>query len=161
MKWLIIPAFWLLYWFLCFLCTGTDKKNLAGLRSYPDTVQCIVREKLPETAPKPKSLCPILLSNLVFFTALFSAIGQVLKNVVGLSGFPEAFYFFLILGEGLGLFDLLIIDLIWWRNAKRIRFFFLPDKAIYQNPRKHIESFARGILLYAAVVALSAWIVAC
>ena len=43
MKWLIIPAFWFLYWGICFLCTGTDKKNLAGLRSYPDAVQNIVR----------------------------------------------------------------------------------------------------------------------
>ncbi len=36
MKWLVLPAFWLLYWGICFICTGTDKKNLMGLRSYPD-----------------------------------------------------------------------------------------------------------------------------
>ena len=42
MKWLIIPVFWFLYWGICFLCTGTDKKNLAGLRLYPDAVQSIV-----------------------------------------------------------------------------------------------------------------------
>ena len=46
MKWLIIPAFWFLYWGICFLCTGMDKKNLTGLRSYPDAVQNIVRERL-------------------------------------------------------------------------------------------------------------------
>lgn len=28
----------LFYWFCCFHGTGTDRKNLAGLRSYPDTV---------------------------------------------------------------------------------------------------------------------------
>ena len=39
MKWLVLPAFWLLYWGICFICTGTDKKNLMGLRSYPDEVQ--------------------------------------------------------------------------------------------------------------------------
>lgn len=32
-------AFYVLYWFCCFLGTGTDRKNLAGLRSYPDAVQ--------------------------------------------------------------------------------------------------------------------------
>ena len=26
MKWIIIPAFWFLYWGICFMCTGTDKK---------------------------------------------------------------------------------------------------------------------------------------
>ena len=31
MKWIIILAFWFLYWGICFLCMGTDKKNLAAL----------------------------------------------------------------------------------------------------------------------------------
>ena len=40
-----------------------------------------------------------------------------------------------------------------------IRFSFLPDKAIYQDPTKHIGSFVRGIPLFAAIAALSAWVV--
>ena len=63
------------------------------------------------------------------------------------------------LGEGLGLFDLVVIDLLWWRNTKRIRFSFLPEKAPYQDPQKHISSFVRGIPLFAAVAAISAGIV--
>ena len=59
----------------------------------------------------------------------------------------------------LGLFDLVVIDLLWWRNTKRTRFSFLPEKKYYQNPKKHIESFWRGIPLFAAVAALSALIV--
>ncbi len=158
MKWLIIPAFWLLYWGICFLCTGTDKKNLAGLRSYPDAVQSIVRERLDD-APKEKSIPSILLSNLVLFTVVFSALGLGFKRVLAFEGFLPAFWYFLILDEGLGLFDLLVIDLLWWRNTKRIRFSFLPDKEIYQDPSKHIGSFVRGIPLFAAIAALSAWIV--
>ncbi len=158
MKWIIIPAFWFLYWGICFLCTGTDKKNLAGLRSYPDAVQSIVREKLAE-APKEKSIPSILIGNLILFTVVFSALGLGFKSVLAFDGFFPAFWYFLILGEGLGLFDLLVIDLLWWRNTKRIRFTFLPDKAIYQPPAKHIGSFVRGIPLFAAVAALSAWIV--
>ena len=65
----------------------------------------------------------------------------------------------LILGEGLGLFDLLVIDMLWWRNTKRIRFSFLPDKEIYQDPSKHIGSFVRGIPLFAVIAALSACVV--
>ncbi len=158
MKWFIIPAFWFLYWGICFLCTGTDKKNLAGLRSYPDAVQSIVRERLAD-APKEKSIPSILLSNLILFTVVFSALGLTLKSVPAFEGYLSAFWYFLILGEGLGLFDLLVIDLLWWRNTKRIRFSFLPDKAIYQNPSKHIDSFVRGIPLFAAIAALSAWVV--
>ena len=41
----IIVAFtvYFLYWGVCFLGTGTDKKNLIGLRSYPDAIQDRVR----------------------------------------------------------------------------------------------------------------------
>ena len=63
------------------------------------------------------------------------------------------------LGEGLGGFDLVIIDLLWWRNTKRIRFSFLPEQSHYQDPTKHVSSFLRGIPLFAAVAVLSALIV--
>ena len=86
-------------------------------------------------------------------------IGLVFKNVLAFGGYLPAFWYFLILGEGLGLFDLLVIDLLWWRSTKRIRFTFLPDKALYQDASKHIGSFVRGIPLFAAVAALSAWVV--
>ena len=160
MKWLIIPAFWFLYWGICFLATGTDRKNLAGLRSYPDAVQAVVRERLADGAPKDKSIPAILLGNLVLFTVVFSAIGLAFANVLGFDGYAPAFWYFLLLGEGLGLFDLLVIDLLWWRNTKRIRFTFLPDKACYQDPSKHIGSFVRGVPLFAVVAAFSAGIVA-
>lgn len=153
--------FYLLYWFCCFLATGTDKKNLAGLRSYPDNVQQAVRahKDFGKTVPKEKSILSILLGNLLLFTAAFSVLGSALKNPLGLSSFGATFLFFLALGEGLGLFDLVIIDLLWWRNTKRIRFSFLPNKELYQNPDKHIGSFLRGIPLFAVVAILSAAIV--
>ena len=159
MKWLILPAFYLLYWAICFLGTGTDKKNLVGLRSYPDEVQTVVRERLGDAVPKAKSISAILLSNLAFFTLIFSVIGLVFKQSLGFSGYLSAFWYFLLLGEGLGLFDLLVIDLLWWRNTKRVRFSFLPEKKYYREPSKHVGSFLRGIPLFAAVAALTAGIV--
>lgn len=58
MRIIIAAVFYLLYWFICFLCTGTDKKNLAGLRSYPDEVQARVRREpqLAGSIPK-RSRC--------------------------------------------------------------------------------------------------------
>lgn len=150
----------LFYWLCCFFGTGTDKKNLAGLRSYPDAVQAAVRANpaLGKNASKEKPLLSILLGNLMLFTVAFSILGLVLKKVLGLTDFRSAFVFFLALGEGLGLFDLVIIDLLWWRNTKRTRFSFLPEKALYQAPDKHIASFLRGIPLFAAAALLSAGI---
>ncbi len=159
MKWIIMLVFYFLYWGICFLCTGTDKKNLAGLRSYPDAVQARVQEQLTDGIPKAKSVPAILLSNLVLFTVVFSVIGLAFGKVLAFDGYLSAFFYFLLFGEGLGLFDLLIIDLLWWRNTKRIRFSFLPEKKFYQDPRKHIGSFLRSIPLFAAVAALSALLV--
>lgn len=160
-KIIVSITFYFLYWFCCFLGTGSDKKNFAGLRSYPDAVQRTVREHpvLGKSAPQEKSLFTILFGNLVLFSVVFSVLGLALKNVLGLNDFWTAFWFFLALGEGLGLFDLIIIDLLWWRNTKRIRFSFLPDKKLYQDPSKHIGSFLRGIPLFAVVAVLSAGIV--
>ena len=90
----------------------------------------------------------------------FSILGLIFKGALGLDSYGAAFWYFLIFGEGLGLFDLLVIDLLWWRNTKRIRFSFLPKKEAYQNPEKHVGSFLRGILLFAAIAALTAGIVA-
>ncbi len=150
--------FYLLYWFCCFLGTGTDRKNLAGLRSYPDAVQTAVREHpgLGEAAPKKKSIPSILLGNLLLFTLVSSVLGLTLRGILGLHDFGAAFWFFLAFGEGLGVFDFVVIDLIWWRNTKRIRFSFLPEKAPYQDHGKHIGSFLRGIPLFAVVAVLSA-----
>lgn len=161
MKLIVTFAFYFLYWFICFLCTGTDRKNLARLRSYPDAVQKAVREHpvLGKAAPQEKSTAAILLSNLLLFTVVFSVLGLALKSVLGLNNYLSAFWYFLAFGEGLGLFDLLVIDLLWWRSTKRIRFSFLPEKKYYQDPKKHIESFLHGMPLFAAIAALTALIV--
>ena len=155
MKYITILVFCFFYWGMCVLGTGGDRKNLLGLRSYPEDVQRIVRQcpELSPYLPKEKSL-PALL-----FTVVFSVHGLVFKTVLGLTSYRAAFFYFLALGEGLGLFDLVVIDLLWWRNTKRIRFSFLPEKAPYQDPQKHISSFVRGIPLFAAVAAISAGIV--
>ena len=114
---------------------------------------------LGKAAPQEKSIIAILLANLLLFTVVFSVLGLALKNILDLNSFVTAFWFFLTLGEGLGGFDLVIIDLLWWRNTKRIRFSFLPERSRYQDSTKHISSFLRGIPLFALVAVLSALIV--
>ena len=158
MRSIIAAIFYLLYWGVCCLGTGTDRKNLISLPSYPDEVQNRVRKEpdLAKNIPKARSMPVILLSNLILFTFVFSILGLALKRTIDLNDYRSAFWYFLALGEGLGLFDLLIIDLLWWRNTKRIRFSFLPEKKFYQDPKKHIEAFLRGIPLFAAVAALAA-----
>ncbi len=159
MRILIAFAFCFLYWFICFLLTGTDRKNLIGLRSYPDSVQEKVRARGLIKDMKKSSIPSILVSNTLLFTLVFSIIGLVFRKVLMLDTYLSAFLYFLAFGEGLGLFDLVVIDLLWWRNTKRIRFSFIPEKEEYQNPEKHLGSFLRGIPLFAAVAALTALVV--
>lgn len=159
MKWLVALAFLFLYWGICYLATGSDKKNLAGLRSYPDAVQDLVRERMGEVAPKAQPVPAILFGNLALFTVVFSVIGLAFKGVLAFDGYLSAFWYFLVLGEGLGLFDLVVIDLLWWRNTERIRFSFLPQKEPYQDPSKHVGSFVRGVPLFVVVAALTAGVV--
>lgn len=70
LKIFISVAFCFFYWFCCFLGTGTDRKNMAKLRSYPNAVQAAVREhpRLGKAAPKEKSTLSILLGNLLLFS---------------------------------------------------------------------------------------------
>ena len=157
---LFIIGFCLFFWLICYLCTGDDKKNMSGFRTYPDAVQEILRKdtKLGKMAPKEINMVKIFGANLLTFTVLFTCIGEVLKRTIGFNGFADTFLFILIWGEALNLFDLLIIDLLWWRNSKRIRFSCAPDKALYQDPKKHIGSFVRGAIMYVIVAVISAGI---
>ena len=92
------------------------------------------------------------------FTVVFSILGIILKEALCLGEFETTLLYFLMLGEGLNLFDLVVIDLLWWRNTSRIRFSCVPEKEMYQNPKKHIDSFVRGIPAFAVVALLATFI---
>lgn len=131
-------------WLICYFSTGSDDKNLAGLRSYPLEVQETIRnsvkyrDKVPQT-----NMIQVFMANLVVFMIILLVFGLFTKS----NNFKDNFINILILGEVLNLFDLIVIDLLWWRNTKRIRFSDIPEKKAYQNPKQHIESFFRGALM--------------
>lgn len=151
----------LLFWGSCYMGTGTDKKNIGTFRSYPDEVQNRVYqdEILGKMIPKKRSASITIISNILLFTVVFTIIGLVGRGALGLQDFKTAAWYFFWLGEGLNLFDLVVIDICWWRNTKRIRFSCVPEKEAYQNPKKHVGSFLRGIPMFAVVAVIVGWIV--
>lgn len=161
MKYITILVFCFFYWGMCVLGTGRrpEKSSRPALVSGGCAAHRPAAPGAFAVSSEGKKPSAILLSNLLLFIVVFSVLGRVFKTVLGLTSYRAAFFYFLALGEGLGLFDLVVIDLLWWRNTKRIRFSFLPEKAPYQDPQKHIGSFVRGIPLFAAVAAISAGIV--
>lgn len=138
----------LIMWLICFFATGTDEKNLIGLRSYPVKIQEMIKnnEKYKKKV-KPKNLIKIFITNLIMFVVILFIFGIFIKS----NDFKTNFTNILVLGEVLNLFDLIVIDLLWWRNTKRIRFKDIPEKKEYQNPKQHIDSFLRGIIMYLLV----------
>ena len=149
----------LLLWLICYLSTGNDLKNMFGYRSYPKEVQDILKndEVLSKNIPK-INMVKIIAENIILFTVIFLIVGLIIKHISGFNNFLDMFIYFLILGESINLFDLVVIDLLWWRNTKRIRFSCAKDKSLYQNPSVHINSFKRGIIMYIAVALITSCI---
>ncbi len=138
----------LIMWLICFLSTGTDEKNLLGLRSYPKEIQEIIRNSPKyKDKLKPTNKLKVFISNLIMFIIVLFIFGIFIKS----DDFKANFINVLVLGQVLNLFDLVIIDLVWWRNTERIRFRDIPDKSAYQNPKEHIDSFVRGLFMYLLV----------
>lgn len=130
---------------LCYLGTGTDQRNLKNYSSYPDKVQNRIQEiveyrgRFEETRK-----ARIWAANFLVFTVLFLLMGIPIRQ----ENFAYNFICLLILGQTLNVFDLIIIDLLWWRNSKRIRLSKIPQKELYQDPKKHVEAFLRALVLY-------------
>ncbi len=145
----------LIFFGLCFLGTGTDEKNLKNYMSYPDEVQ----EKIKNIEDyhgkfKEASKASIFIANFIIFSILFLILGLKIRQ----ESFVQNFIALLILGQGLNVFDLVFIDLLWWRNTKRIRLSKIPEKALYQNPKTHIEAFERAFFMYFLIAFLDGYI---
>lgn len=140
---------------LCFLGTGRDEKNLKSYASYPDEVQKRIREA-DEYQGKFREANKLAtwFANLLVFLILFIIFGFFMRT----KDFMQNFINLLILGQALNIFDLLVIDLLWWRNASRIRLTKVPEKALYLSPQKHIQAFLRAVVMYIVVAAVDGYL---
>lgn len=145
----------LIFFILCYLATGTDEKNLKNYMSYPDEVQAKIK-RIGDYKGKFKepSKTSTFIENFIIFSILFLILGLKIRQ----ESFVQNFIALLILGQGLNVFDLVFIDLLWWRNTKRIRLSKLPEKALYQNPKTHIEAFERAFFMYFLIALIDGYI---
>jgi hypothetical protein len=133
----------MLFFFLCYYNTGGDKKNIKSFSSYPDEVQQIVRENdlLKDSIKTTRPLLSFL-SNAIVFTVVLFLFGLFIRQ----DSFVLNLTRLLILGQSLNLFDFLVIDLLWWRKSKRVRFTGTEEMdSVYLSPKKHFVSFLKGI----------------
>ncbi len=160
-KILVVIGFCFLFWLICYANTGSDKKNMRGFRSYPKEVQELVKNDmyLVSLAPASVNMINVFVSNVVMFSVVFCVGGIILKYTVGFCGFLDTLTYFIVWGQVLNLFDLLVIDLLWWRNTPRIRFSCAQDKRLYQNAKVHVDSFVHGIVMFFITAVIAAGIV--
>ena len=145
----------LLFFVLCILGTGTDEKNLKSYSSYPDEVKDRIKEiKEYQGKYREKNKKDVWIGNFILFIILFLILGISVRE----KNFIHNFISLLILGQTLNIFDLIVIDLLWWRNSKRIRLSKIPQKELYKNPKKHIEAFLRAVILYFIVAVVDGYI---
>lgn len=94
------------------------------------------------------------ISNFLLFLFVLFILGLFIKE----NGFTHNFLCLSIIGQGLNIFDLFIVDLLWWRNTKRVRLRKMPEKELYQNPKKHIEAFIRAFIMYLLIALIDGYI---
>ena len=145
----------IVFFMLCYLGTGTDEKNLKSYSSYPDEVRIRIKDIAEYQGRfKESNKVAAFVSNFLLFLCLLFIFGLFIRekdfwhNVLSLS----------VIGQGLNFFDLLIIDLLWWRNTKRIRFTKIQEKKLYQNPTKHIEAFGRALIMYSLIALIDGYL---
>lgn len=145
-----------LMFLICYVGTGKEK-NLRALASYPDEVQKIVKN-MPEykdKIKKPSGEITGFLMNILVYGVILFIFGLPSKT----SDFLTNFLRLSILGQGVNLFDLLVIDLLWWRHSKRVRFKGTEENdELYKDPKKHIISFLKGILLFLIIAAIDGFL---
>lgn len=139
----------LIFFVICFLGTGNDKKNIKSFESYPDEIQSIIinNDRLKNKIVM-KSPYISFISNVFIFSIVLFICGIIIRS----DSWKQNFLNILILGEVLNAFDFFFIDMIWWRNTKRVRFKGTEKlDSIYKNSEKHIRSFLKGIVVFVIV----------
>lgn len=142
----------IMFWGICYLNTGSDEKNIKSYASYPDEVQEMIKKNSALQA-KIKTTPPAasFISNILVFGILLFIFGLFVKA----DGFMANFICLSILGQCLNAFDFLVIDMLWWRNSKRIRFTGTEDRRdLYSNPKKHFNSFLKGVAVFLIIAVI-------
>lgn len=138
----------LVFWGCCYLSTGGDEKNIKAYATYPDEVQAYVgnSQELKEQIQNANLLVspnPVrtFFANAVLFLVVLFLLGIFIRT----DSFAVNLLRLSVMGQGLNLFDYLVIDLLWWRNTKRIRFKGTEyNPKIYRNPADSILGNVKG-----------------
>ena len=109
----------------------------------------------------PLLILELIILSLIFWGICFLNTGSDEKNIKSYASYPDEIQ--KIVKENPKLWqkiksvspvvsfasNILVFDMLWWRNSKRIRFEGTKDRSeLYSNPKKYFISFLKGIALF-------------
>lgn len=134
---------WRLLLSFCVLCV------LMFVACYLGTGDGPLARKAPS---KKRSLAAAFVANLV----VFSLVLVMVRLESGVEGFWLTFLALFVVGEGLNLFDFVVIDMLWYRHSSHVRRGDVDDPEAYRDLRPHVASFLRGIPMFALAALVAA-----
>ena len=137
---------------IAYLGTGSDAKNLKSFSSYPKAIQERIR-KNPKHDGKFREQNPVVsfIVNFVIFGIVIFLLGILVRT----DNFWLNFLYLNVIGQLANVFDLVVLDMLWWRNSKRTRISGTEDMhKEYQDLTPHVQSFVRAIVMFALIAAV-------
>ena len=137
---------------IAYFGTGSDEKNLRSFGSYPKKVQERIRKNHAlDGKYREPNLVVSLLSNFIVFSIVLFLLGLMVKTD---SYFINFLYLFFI-GQIGNVFDLCVLDMLWWRNSKRVRVSGTEDMhKEYQDLTPHLHAFYRALVMFTVIAAV-------
>lgn len=133
----------------CYVGVGSDARNLKCIGMYPKKTQVEI-QKLYGVEGRRRNGFVVLILNCLVFMVVFYGVGLVVCE--GLMW--RDFLVLSVIGQCLNLFDLLVIDLWWFKRSKRVRFSKLMGDEWYCDTSMHVGSYVRGVLMFEVVALL-------
>ncbi|MCB2290161.1 hypothetical protein LGK97_10315 [Clostridium sp. CS001] len=126
--------------------TKDDKTKLKGFYYYPKEIRerILAIPEYKKYIPKESARKVNFISSFLLFIVIF----LVCSIFNGTNSFWASFENSIVLGVVMNLYDLLILDILWFSNAKRPKITGTEDMTKeYHNPKVHVEAFFRGVAM--------------
>ena len=135
------------------------KGPLTGIMSYPPAIRKRV-EELPQYADVIKSVERKHMSKKIVAVFVFAFFLAIVAYLSGAKTFSSVFYHVFILSLAVNIYDLIVLDIIYFCHSKRSMIPGTEDMIDeYRKPWYHIYGALIGILIGAVIAVLSASIV--
>ncbi|SQC02320.1 Uncharacterised protein [Mobiluncus curtisii] len=103
---------------------------------------------------KTKGQFATFITNFLLFLTILFVFGIFIRQ----RSFTHNFLSVLFLGQTLNVFDLIVIDLLWWRHTPRIRLSKVPQPDLYRNPRKHLHAFIKAFIMFLTIALIDGYL---